>query len=64
MIDMVDDFIGAHREVVAQLSEEPSCLPAIHMAEPADEIFLHEQDTLCDVLYIFVLDIRVRLLNS
>ena len=52
MVDIVDDLVGADAQVVSQLLEEAIDLGLVNMTEAADEILLHQQDTLGDVLQI------------
>lgn len=56
---MVDDFVGADAQVVGQLLEEAAHLTFIDMTETADEIVLHHQDALSDVLHVLGGDVGV-----
>ena len=52
MINIVDDFVRAYGQVVTKLSEETTDLKFVHMAQTTDEIGLHHEDALCNVLNI------------
>ncbi len=64
MTDVVDGFVGAYREVVMQLNEEPFHLMFVHMAESADEIILHGDNAERNVLDVGIRDVGMCLLGS
>ena len=49
---MVNDLIGADAQVVLQLLEESRHLRLVNMAEPTDEILLHEEYALRNILQV------------
>ena len=49
---MVDNLVGGHRQVVLQLLEEAAHLMLVHVGQAVDELGLHEEDALADVLYV------------
>lgn len=52
MIDLINDLVGANIQVFCQLVEETLYLTFVHVTESIDEIFLHGENTQCDILDI------------
>lgn len=64
MIDVIDNLVGAYRQVILQLGKETLHLMFINMAEPSHEIILHQDNALGRVLHVGNGDVGVALLVS
>ena len=64
MIDVIDNLVGAHRQVILQLCKETFHLMFINVTESSHEIILHQDNALGRVLHVGNGDVGVTLLVS